>query len=62
MRGKERARPIVSICLPQFPMQRWRQAQALTGNAASGDLPQGVEIEGWQGALVHTTANVGCMT
>jgi len=46
-------RRIVSIWLPQFPMERWQKAQQRAGNALPDDLPQALVAEGPHGPVIH---------
>ncbi len=46
-------RRIVSIWLPNFPIERWQKAQARLGNALPDDLPQVLAAEGTHGPVVH---------
>ena len=46
-------RRIVSIFLPQFPMERWQRAQERQGTAPPDDLPQVLSIDGPHGPIVH---------
>ncbi|MGL4238371.1 Y-family DNA polymerase [Tabrizicola sp.] len=46
-------RRIVSIWLPQFPMERWQKAQIRLGNAPADDLLQVLSVEGTHGPVVH---------
>ncbi len=53
MTGGHAGRRIVSISLPQFPMERWRRMQERAGNAASGDVAMALSVEGPHGPVVH---------
>ena len=53
--GAQTGRRIVSIYLPQFPMERWQKVQERQGNAPSDDLPQVLAAEGAHGPVVHAT-------
>ena len=46
-------RRIVSIWLPQFPMERWRKIQERSGNALPDDLPQALAVDGAHGPVIH---------
>ena len=46
-------RRIVSIFLPQFPMERWQRIQERQGSAPPDDLPQVLAIDGPHGPVVH---------
>jgi protein ImuB len=46
-------RRIVSIWLPQFPMERWQKAQMRMGNALPEDLPQALMVDGAHGPAIH---------
>ncbi|MDZ4310854.1 MAG: DNA polymerase Y family protein [Cypionkella sp.] len=46
-------RRIVSIFLPQFPIERWQRQVAQQGNAPSDDLPQVLAIDGPHGPIIH---------
>lgn len=47
------ARRIVSIFLPQFPIERWQTTQERMGSAPPDDLPQALVLEGPHGPIVH---------
>ncbi|MGL5012340.1 MAG: Y-family DNA polymerase [Paracoccaceae bacterium] len=46
-------RRIVSISLPQFPMERWQKTQERLGNAPPDELPMVLSIDGPHGPIVH---------
>ncbi len=48
-------RRIVSIWLPQFPMERWQKMQERQGNVTSDDLAHVLAVEGPHGPVVHAT-------
>ncbi len=53
MNADRTGRRIVSIWLPQFPMERWQKTQDQTGNAPSGDVPVALSAEGTHGPVIH---------
>lgn len=53
MSAGQKGRRIVSIWLPQFPMERWQKAQERQGNAPPDDLPQALSVEGPHGPVIH---------
>ena len=52
-------RRIVSIWLPQFPMERWRRLQDRQGNAPSDDVALVLAVEGTHGPVVHASNRAG---
>ena len=48
-------RRIVSVFLPQFPMERWKQQAERLGSTQPDDLPQALSIEGAHGPIIHDT-------
>ena len=46
-------RRVVSIWLPEFPMQRWLRTQARMGNASMDDVALALAVEGPHGPVVH---------
>lgn len=53
MNAGQTGRRIVSIWLPQFPMERWQKAQERSGNTLPDDLPQALSVEGMHGPMIH---------
>lgn len=50
---QELGRRIVSIWLPQLPMERWQKTQARASNTPPDDLPQALVTEGAHGPVIH---------
>ncbi len=48
-------RRIVSIFLPQFPMEQWKRRSERLGNPQPDDLPFALTVEGAHGPVVHAT-------
>ncbi|WP_413875639.1 DUF6504 family protein [Albidovulum sp.] len=46
-------RRIVSIWLPQFPMERWQKTQERRGNAPPDDRAVALSVEGAHGPVIH---------
>lgn len=46
-------RRIVSVWLPEFPMERWQRGQVRMGNPPPEDLPQALTTEGTHGPVIH---------
>ncbi|MBI1216909.1 MAG: DNA polymerase Y family protein [Rhodobacteraceae bacterium] len=46
-------RRIVSIWLPQFPMERWQKTQERMGNALPDDMAVALSVEGAHGPVIH---------
>lgn len=46
-------RRVVSIFLPQFPMDRWKRRAEHTGNPQPDDLPFALTVEGPHGPVIH---------
>ncbi|GHC59422.1 DUF6504 family protein [Neogemmobacter tilapiae] len=55
MRADGNGRRIVSICLPEFAMERWLRRQAQRCDNWPDDLPLALTVEGAHGPVVHAT-------